>query len=96
MHPVTACTAIGYLCASFYSYVEYLLQFARLAHLLTLLWAIALAVYWLITSAMLADLYERYCDRLEDNKLECGDTEEKFVVLPIFGFVCMGAWVSWQ
>ena len=95
MHPVTACTEAGYLCASFYSCVEYLLQFARLAHLLSLLWAGALAVYWLITSAMLADLYERYCDRLEDSNLECGDTDEKFVVLPIFGFVCMGAWVSW-
>ena len=43
----------------------------------------------------MADLYNRYCDREEDSGRECGETEESFVVFPVFGFVCMGAWVSW-
>ena len=78
-----------------FAFCKKLFQFARLGHFLTLLWAAVLAVYWLITSALLANLYERYCDRrLEDVGSECGDNDEKFVVLPIFGFVCMGAWVS--
>ena len=77
--------------------IKYFLQFARLAHLLTLLWAVVFAVYWLITSALLADLYERYCDDIEDRLGgECSDNDEKFIVIPVFGFVCMGAWVSWQ
>ena len=76
--------------------IKYFLQFARLAHLLTLLWAVAFALYWLITSALLADLYERYCDNIEDGGGECSDDDEKFIVIPVFGFVCMGAWVSWQ
>lgn len=76
--------------------IKYFLQFARLAHLLTLLWAVVFAVYWLITSALLADLYERYCDNIEDAGGECSDDDEKFIVIPVFGFVCMGAWVSWQ
>ena len=71
-----------------------LLQFARLAHLLNLTWAIALAIFWLITSALLANLYSRYCDE-DDTGNDCGDTEEKFIVLPVFGYICMAAWVSW-
>jgi len=68
-------------------------QFTRLAHLLTLSWAVALAVYWLIASALLADLYRRYCGE-DDGGFDCGNTEEKFFVLPLFGFICMAAWVS--
>ena len=68
-----------------------LLQFARLAHLLNLTLAAVLAIYWLITSALLADLYNRYCE----TGIDCNETEEKFIVLPVFGFVCMGAWVRW-
>ena len=78
-------------------FVKYLLQFKRLAHLLTLIWAVVLAIYWLITNSMMANLYQRYCDHLEDDNndnTECDDDDEKFVTLPVIGFICMGAWVS--
>ena len=76
--------------------VKYSLQFKKLAHLLTLIWAVVLAIYWVIISSMLANLYQRYCDDLEDRGGECDDDDEKFITLPVIGFLCMGAWVSWQ
>lgn len=76
------------------SILQMLLQFSRLAHLLNLGWAVAFAIYWLITSSLLSDLYERYCDRQDDRGQDCGDIDEKFVIFPVFGFICMSAWVS--
>ena len=70
-----------------------LLQFKRLAHLLNLIWAVVLIIYWLITAALLGDLHSRYCDEDETGN-DCDETEDGFVILPIFAFVCMGAWVS--
>jgi len=64
-----------------------------MAHFLNLIWAAALAIYWLITSALLADLYSRYCDE-DETGIKCEDDEKKFIVLPVFGFICMSAWVS--
>jgi len=51
-----------------------------------------MAVYWLISSALLADLYNKYCSD-EDNS-DCEKREKKFIILPLLGFVCMSAWVS--
>ena len=49
----------------------------------------------LITSAMIANLYTRHCDRKEDNNSECdGDVDGKFVVFPVFGFMILIVWVS--
>lgn len=48
-----------------------------------------MAVYYLITSAMIANLYDRYCD---DN--DCDDDESKFTVFPVLGFIIMVTWVS--
>jgi len=54
-----------------------------------------MAVYMLITSAVIANLYTRYCDDLDDNGSECeDDVDGKFVVFPVFGFVIMVVWVS--
>jgi len=66
-----------------------------LGHLLNFTWAAVLAVYWAITSALLADLYGKYCEDREDSiGEECNENEKRFVALPIIGFICMGAWVS--
>jgi len=55
-----------------------------------------MGVYMLITSSLIANLYTRYCDNLEDNGLECdedrGDT--KFTIFPVFGFFILVVWVS--
>ena len=53
--------------------------------------AVAFSVYWLISAALLANLYTRYCDDLPG---DCDDTDEKFILLPIMGFLTMAAWVS--
>ena len=76
--------------------VKYSLQFQKCAHFLTLFWAVLLAIYWVIISSMLANLYQRYCDDLEDRGSGCDNDDKKFITLPVMGFLCMGTWVSWQ
>jgi len=61
----------------------------RLFHFVSLSFSVALAVYWLISAALLANLYVRYCD-----ELDCDSTDEKFILLPVMGFLAMAAWVS--
>ena len=46
----------------------------------------------LVTSALLANLYTRYCDDIEPFS-ECGDDERNFLILPVFGFLTMIGWV---
>ena len=43
---------------------------------------------------MIANLYTRYCNRKDDNGDECSEDDDKFTVLPVFGFFIMVAWVS--
>ena len=59
-----------------------------------MIWSIVMAVYYLITSALIANLYTRYCDAQEDNDLECDEDDDKFALFPVFGFFIMVAWVS--
>lgn len=53
-----------------------------------------MAVYYLITSALIANLYTRYCDNQEDMNSECDEDDDKFALFPVFGFFIMIAWVS--
>ena len=53
-----------------------------------------MAVYYLITSALIANLYTRYCDDREDTPFECDEDDDKFALFPVFGFFIMVAWVS--
>jgi len=46
----------------------------------------------LITSAVIANLYTRYCDYEENECRE--DAEAKFTIFPVFGFFIMVIWVS--
>jgi len=48
---------------------------------------------WLIISALLVDLHRRFCDE-DKTGTTCEKTEDKFLLLPILAFVCMGTWVS--
>ena len=50
-----------------------------------------MAIYYLITSSLMSDLYTRYCDDKAD---DCTEDDDKFSVLPTFGFFIMVAWVS--
>ncbi|XP_065895199.1 uncharacterized protein [Dysidea avara] len=60
-------------------------------HFVAFVFAVALSIYWLISAALLANLYTRYCDNLSRH---CRDTEEKFLLLPIMGFLTMAAWIG--
>ena len=66
-------------------------QYAKLVQLITLMWAVVLAVYWLISAAQLAHLYDTFC---EEQNHACNGTIQKFILLPVLGFFCMAAWVS--
>ena len=57
----------------------------------TILWSVLMAAYWLVTGALLADLYRRYCNQ---NKVNCGDEERRFTVLTVMSFITAGGWVS--
>ncbi|XP_065901965.1 uncharacterized protein [Dysidea avara] len=67
-------------------------MYVRLAHIFSLLWEGLMAVYWLISAALLADLYSEYCN--VDDGFDCEEREKKFLVLPILGFACMGGWIA--
>ena len=69
--------------------MKFVFQLARLAHLFGMLWATIMAVYYLITSALIANLFNRYCDNGD-----CDDDEDKFAVFPVLGFIIMITWVS--
>ena len=67
------------------------MQYGKFVQFIFLMWAIALAIYWLISGAQLAHLYDTFC---EERNHACDGTIQKFILLPIMGFFCMGAWVS--
>ena len=44
----------------------------------------------------MANLYTKYCDYLEDYyeyEKECGQDEKHFLILPLFGYFTLCAWV---
>ena len=52
-----------------------------------------MAAHWLVTGALLADLYRRYCN--DDTKPgDCDENERKFTALTVMAFICAGEWVS--
>jgi len=71
------------------------LQLRRLAYGFGLIVSILMGIFWLVTSSLLAFLYNEFCDELEDQPgdQECTDTDEKFIATPVLGFFCMIGWV---
>jgi len=69
-------------------------QIKRLGHAFGLLVSCGMAVYWLISSALLADLYRDYCDKLEERDTECDDTDRRFIATPVMGVITLIGWVS--
>ena len=66
----------------------------RLFHFVSLSFSVVLAIYWVISAALLANLYVRYCDDQDSRGDDCDGTEERFILLPVMGFLAMVAWVS--
>ena len=51
-----------------------------------------MAAHWLVTGALLADLYRKYCNDRTTN--ECNETDRRFTALTVMSFVCAAGWVS--
>ena len=59
----------------------------------------------LVTSSLMVNIYIKYCDFVLDRPEppdhydyypeKCGDDENHFLVLPLFGFFTMAAWVRY-
>ena len=71
--------------------ILYMLQYIRLATLFNILWSVIMAAHWLVTGALFADLYRKYCN---DKSAGCTETDRKFTVLIVMSFICAGGWVS--
>ena len=78
------------------------LQFRRLAHVLSLMLSFIMGTALLVTSCLMVNMYIKYCDYLLDHNdqpyypnhyKKCGDDEAHFIILPVFGFFTMAAWV---
>ena len=67
-------------------------QYSILAALFNILWATLMGTHWLVTGALLADLYRKYCN--DQHTLECDGDDRKFTVLIVMSFVGAGGWVS--
>ena len=52
-----------------------------------------MSAHWLVTGALLADLYRRYCND-DDNPIHCDDVQRRFTALTVMSFICAGGWVS--
>ena len=74
------------------------MQFKKLAYGLSVLFSIIMFIMFLVTSSLMADLYRKFCDYVQDiNKpflpVECGEHQRSFMTLPLFGYFTMIVWV---
>ena len=76
-------------------------QFKKLAHGLSLLFSIIMAIMLLVTISLMADLYRKYCGYVKDHPTNdpyelpavCGKHQRQFMILPLFGYFTMIVWV---
>ena len=81
-----------------YTYIFYIIQFSPLQTIQiasgnALFWSALLAIYWLISSSLVANLYVRYCG---NDQNVCTREVNRFIILPIMGYLSMLAWVSFN
>ena len=50
----------------------------------------------LVTSSLMTNIYIKYCESDLNYYEKCGDDEAHFLVLPVFGFFTMAAWVRYS
>ena len=72
-----------------------------MAHGLSLFLSIIMGIMLLVTSSLMANIYVKYCDNIEnlhnndpyDYPSECEDNQRAFLALPLFGYFTMIIWV---
>ena len=84
------------------------MQFKRLAHGVSLLISLVMGIMLLVTSSKMANLYTKYCDKdynfvynnndfsspyHHNYQAECEQNENHFLILPLFGYFTLCAWV---
>ena len=64
--------------------------------------SLIMGIMFLITSSMMSNIYVKYCESLKDRDNpydydddQCGKLEKHFVILPVFGYFTMVAWVRY-
>ena len=60
-----------------------------------------MGIIMLVTSSLMANLYNKFCDYFEDYPIDldlCGEDDDyrDFLVLPVFGYFTMLAWVRYK
>ena len=75
------------------------MQFKQLAHVVSLLLSLVMGIMILLTSSLMVNLYTKYCDYIKDHydnynyQAKCGKDENHFLILPVFGYFTLCAWV---
>ena len=59
----------------------------------SIIFEVVSAILWGISSALLTELYWSYCEVKKENGEKCGSKDQRFIAVPILGFVCLGGWV---
>ena len=62
-----------------------------LAALFNIILAVLMGIHWIVTGALLVDLYNKHCDDQENG---CDEIDRKFIALYVMSFICAGGWVS--
>jgi len=62
----------------------------------SIIFEVVTGILWGISSALLTELYWEYCEVKEENGDECGSKDQRFIAVPVLGFVCFGGWVRSQ
>ena len=61
--------------------------------IISLLFETIITLLWGLSSALLMEIYWEYCKMMEDNGSKCGTKDQRFVSVPILGFICAAGWV---
>ena len=69
------------------------MQLKRLAHGFSLSLSALMCVLWIVSSGLLARLYDEFCKNLANPDDECDERDKRFIATPALGFLCFAGWV---
>ena len=68
-------------------------QWKRLVLIVSILFETIITLLWGLSSALLMEIYWEYCKMMEDSGDKCGAKDQRFVSVPVLGFICAAGWV---
>lgn len=75
-------------------YLTILSQWKKLVLIVSIIFDTIMTLLWTLSSALLMEIYWEYCEIMEDNGSECGGKDQRFVSIPVLGFICAAGWVG--